>query len=132
MTVAVAVTDSAEGVTALRAAHAEARLRNSGLLIMNLGLTALDDAEIPRDVETKVVERTPHVDVGDHVLVVLDDHPEVDLLVIGMKRRSPVGKLVLGSLAQRLVLGADVPVLAVKVSGLPLLDEGRSSHNTGA
>jgi nucleotide-binding universal stress UspA family protein len=38
----------------------------------------------------------------------------VELLVIGMKRRSPVGKAVLGSISQRLLLDAPVAVLAVK------------------
>jgi len=115
MTVAVAVTDSAEGIAALASAHAEARLRGSGLLIANLRLHPLDDAEIPRDVETRIVEREPGAEVGDHILRLLDDHrDEVELLVIGMKRRSPVGKLILGSLTQELLLGADVPVLAVK------------------
>ena len=40
----------------------------------------------------------------------------VDLIVIGMRRRSRVGKLVLGSNSQDILLNADCPVLAVKAS----------------
>jgi nucleotide-binding universal stress UspA family protein len=69
---------------------------------------------VPSDFDTKVVERRPKVEVADHVVDLLDEHDDVELLVIGMTRRSPVGKLVLGSLAQQLLLQADVPVLAVK------------------
>lgn len=39
---------------------------------------------------------------------------DIDLLVIGVRRRSPVGKLLLGSNAQDIILRADCPVLAVK------------------
>ena len=53
------------------------------------------------------------VDVADQLLAVADEL-SASLIVIGLRRRTPVGKLLLGSVAQRILLGADCPVLAVK------------------
>lgn len=51
-------------------------------------------------------------DVAEAVLDLVDESTE--LLVIGARRRSPVGKLFLGSVTQSIILHADVPVLVVK------------------
>ena len=39
---------------------------------------------------------------------------EVDEIIVGVKRRSKVGKLLMGSTAQYVILQADCPVVAVK------------------
>lgn len=115
MTVMVAVPDSPEGRTALSAAIDEARRRDTDLVVLNLALDPLDVIGMPSDLPITVRERTGHADLADCVLAALDEYDgKVDLLVIGMKKRTPIGKALLGSLSQRLLLEAEVPVLAVK------------------
>jgi nucleotide-binding universal stress UspA family protein len=63
------------------------------------------------------IEVTVHHDtVPDVSQAVLDVARDADaaLMVVGVRRRSPVGKVFLGSVAQRVILDADCPVLAVK------------------
>ena len=52
-------------------------------------------------------------EVADEVLRVAAE-TDASVIVIGLRRRSPVGKLLMGSSAQRILLDADRPVLAVK------------------
>jgi len=116
MSVLVAVPDSPEGVAALAAAAAEARLLDTDLIVVNLALQSLDTASLPTEVQVKVIERVGKSD-RDPAEAVLDEIREHDVsrLVIGLKRRSPVGKAILGSISQRLLLDSPVPVVAVKL-----------------
>jgi nucleotide-binding universal stress UspA family protein len=47
-------------------------------------------------------------------LLKVAEEVSAELIIIGLRRRSPVGKLILGSNAQRILLDAPCPVLAVK------------------
>lgn len=118
MSVLVAVTDSKEGRQALTDAAAEAQQLGTGLVVVNLTLHELDTSDLPDGVVSAVLSR--HGDDLDPVETVLDaitSHPDVSRLVVGLRRRSPIGKAVLGSVAQRLLLESPVPVLAVKAAG---------------
>jgi nucleotide-binding universal stress UspA family protein len=116
MTVLVAVPDSKEGRHALLAGVEEARLLGTDLLVLNLTLSPLDTSAVPGDVSFTVLDRQGPGDrhPADAVLDEIHDRPDVVRLVLGVRRRSPMGKALLGSLSQRLLLESPVPVLAVK------------------
>nr|WP_296770475.1 universal stress protein [Rhodococcus sp. (in: high G+C Gram-positive bacteria)] len=116
MSVLVAVTDSPEGIYSLSAAAEEAALLNTDLIAVNLTLAKLDVSGLPADCAVTVVERAGRED-RDPVAAVLDEldeYPNVTRLVIGIRKRSRVGKALLGSVSQRLLLTSPVSVLAVK------------------
>ena len=116
MSICVAVTDNKEGASALEAAALEAGRLGVQLVAVNLTSSDLDTSKIAQEVHYDVV--VPHgpndLDEVEQVLKVIEDHPEVTLLVVGVRKRSPIGKAVLGSIPQRLILDATVPVLSVR------------------
>jgi nucleotide-binding universal stress UspA family protein len=117
MSVLVAVPDSPEGTAALAAGVAEADLLHTDLIVVNLGLKPLDTSSIPPGTQVKVIDRAGRGDrdPAEAVLDEIEAH-DVSRLVIGVRRRSPVGKALLGSVSQRLILDSPVPVVAVKLN----------------
>ena len=71
----------------------------------------LTDAGVEHEVRQLVRGLDPAED-----LINVAEEVSADLIVIGLRRRSPVGKLILGSNAQRILLDAPCPVLAVKAA----------------
>lgn len=118
------------GEAALARAIEEARLRSGRLVVVNatrgdalVDDRYADDEQLQRltaalaDSGVEVdVRRSMGADVGDQVLATAEEVGAA-LVVIGLRRRSPVGKLIMGSVAQRILLGADCAVLAVKPAG---------------
>ena len=69
----------------------------------------LHASDVDHDLHHLVRGKDPVRDVLD-----MAEEMDADLIVIGIRRRTPVGKLVLGSNSQSILLEADHPVLAVK------------------
>lgn len=118
MAILVAVSDNEEGRHALRMAVDEAVGAKTDLIAVNLTLGALDVSEHDSKVSIRVIDRAGRAD-RDPATAVLDEidaHPDVTRLVIGLKRRSRVGKALLGSVTQRLLMTSPVPVLSVQPS----------------
>lgn len=128
MTVLVGYKPSPEGTAALRRAITEASRGGERLVVLNSGVEPVDNegpvsVEIVQDALADIL-RTAGVDheirqlskTDNPAEVILDTAGEIgaDLIVIGIRRRSPVGKLLMGSTAQRVLLEADCPVIAVK------------------
>lgn len=107
MTVVVGHQDTAEGRAALQQAATEAGLRELPLLVV---AAAGEQLDLPVDAQVVVVDLP---DPADRVLQVAQE-TDAALVVVGTRHRSAVGKFLLGSTAQRLVLEAACPVLVVK------------------
>jgi nucleotide-binding universal stress UspA family protein len=119
MSFCVAVTDSSEGRAAFTAAAREAAQWNVPLVAVNLTGSSLDTSEVPPELSHEVVvpPSPSALDEVEQVLQVIEARPDINRLVVGVRKRSPVGKAVLGSIAQRLIMEAPVPVLSVKADG---------------
>ena len=130
MNVVVGYVPTPVGEAALNHVIDEARRRDSRLVLVNTsrGDSLVDeryadeaqlDAVIARLAASAVTYEVVHAVSGreahDEILSVARER-RAELIVIGLRRRSPVGKLIMGSTAQRVLLDAACPVLAVKAT----------------
>ncbi|WP_349827426.1 universal stress protein [Brevibacterium litoralis] len=131
MTIILGYTPSPEGLAALDFALAEAKAHGDRLLAINAGIGEArpteekglcDDDQLHRlravledsGVDHAVEQHLRGKDAAEELLDAVQTTPDTRMLVIGSRRRSAVGKLIMGSIAQRLILGSDVPVVSVK------------------
>jgi nucleotide-binding universal stress UspA family protein len=121
MSVVVAYQSTAEGSAAVHAAAREAMLRDEPLIAVDASRAG--DEPVPTDVGTRLgvefepleikIVRSDLPDPADRVLQAAQDS-DAALIVIGTRHRTAVGKFLLGSTTQRVLLEAACPVLVVK------------------
>lgn len=124
MSVIVGLVPTREGQAALDFAVQECILRGSDLVVVPGRGTDPEGADSSRLTSARAqltragLNLTLHSATGHHE--VAEDLIEAaadgagDLIVIGLRKRTPIGKLILGSNAQRILLDAPCPVIAVK------------------
>lgn len=137
MTIVVGHTSRPESAAALARAAEEALLRDADLVVAGIAGGALTDSPsqvldwsarvarwteegervvadlVARGIRARYILEPAGEDPATWLLQ-LAERERAELIVIGIRRRSAVGKLVLGSVSQRVLLDADCPVLAVK------------------
>jgi nucleotide-binding universal stress UspA family protein len=119
-----------EGQAALELSVTEAAMRECSLVVVNShrggrefrsGGAAGSEPELPdvrsqleaAGVQHEIRQMVRGLEPAEDLLKVAEE-VSAELIIIGLRRRSPVGKLILGSNAQRILLDAPCPVLAVK------------------
>jgi nucleotide-binding universal stress UspA family protein len=115
------------GEAALTAGIEEAQRRQTGVVIINStrgdalvdrryvgveGMVTLEERLAESGVEHEL-RQTMGRDVAEEILAVATE-VNADAIVIGIRHRTPVGKLIMGSVAQRVIIDAACPVVAVK------------------
>ena len=130
MAIIVGYVPTPEGLAALESAIDEAQRRHQRLVVVNSSRgESLVDKRFASGTEWQSVEERLTASGVDHELTQLVESKDAadqilklaselnaELIVIGLRRRTPVGKLLLGSQAQTILLEAECPVLAVKSS----------------
>ena len=130
-TVVVGYIPTPEGIAAFERAKEEALFRESRLVVVNTGQNgdfATPSFASPEDIDAiarelreagldhEVIQATSGLAAAEEILRVAAAE-SADLVVIGIRHRTPVGKLLLGSTSQQVLLDASCAVLAVKAKG---------------
>ncbi len=130
MMIIVGYTPTPEGEAALEHGIAEAHHHEDELLVVNVSGTS-DPSETTFASDTAISkvearlkgEKVTYTlrqlvrgkDAAEEILT-LAEEKDVRGIVIGVRHRTPVGKLLLGSNSQRILLEAKCPVIAVKAA----------------
>jgi nucleotide-binding universal stress UspA family protein len=128
MTIVVGYTPTPPGRAALATATAEATKSSRPLVVVNTSRgdaladpsfaqeadldwvrSTLDEAGVKYSIRQEVRGR----EAADELIDVLEE-VEAELCVIGIRKRSAVGKMLLGSNAHRIIMDAPCPVLTVR------------------
>lgn len=128
MTILVAYAPRPEGQVALEKGLEIAKRRHEHLVVVNASPGGTGEDESKADVQD--VERVELIlansglsaefkqfvrgnSAVDEIEALVESLP-VSLLIIGLRQRSKVGKLIMGSVAQDILMSVPCPVLAVK------------------
>ena len=127
-TIVVGYVPTPEGLAAVEYAVNEAQRGETRLVLVNSGVRGYDsdpafasandlDALAARlsdlGIEHEIRQSTQAISPAEEILQAASD-VGAELIVIGLRRRSPDGKLFLGSSSQQVILDAACPVVAVK------------------
>ncbi|MFI7584130.1 universal stress protein [Kocuria sp. M1N1S27] len=125
MTVVVGYLPTAPGHAALDAAILEAERRGTDLMVVQPRPRRQPSPEAGTDVDIaqerlsragvryELREPAHDSDPADVILDTAREH-QAELIVLGIWKRSPVGKIIMASTAQRVLLESPCPVLCVK------------------
>ena len=128
-TILLAYVPSATSEAALDFAVEEARRRDASLLVLASerapdprkarGVTdqrplqeRLEETGLGFELRTVPKRDDPADDILDAV-----EHDDIDLVILGIRKRTPIGKILLGSTSQRVAIESPVPVVMVKPEG---------------